>query len=236
MSQPSFKVNNVHATFLLGIKHLDLRALSQHPLAVNLTWPHKGDESRIYMSLHKPKAAVQIFATGSVVLTGCVSPEDTFEVSKKIVALVKRCLNANASLSAFSVNNVAADGTLGFRVQFRDVLDHYSSGLDVTYEPDRFPGLRWTIRKMTFSVFQNGNFTLTGAKTARVAYEAFVNLRQVAQGFTTDPILPLPDAPEFIDVIPSKDLTPSPPSEPSFAPGSTASEFHMDDLAGIDWL
>jgi TATA-box binding protein (TBP) (component of TFIID and TFIIIB) len=163
----------VHAGFDLGVANLDLRTFANHPDVHNVIWPHRRDYGRLYLTFRRPSATVQIFVKGGVILTGCASEAIARQIAEAVVTLVQKVFGTNARLNNFCINNVAANGDLGFKVRFRSVQEHCPK---VRFDSERFPGLQLVVNKVSVSVFQNGKITLTGAKNESEARNVFVVL------------------------------------------------------------
>jgi len=75
----------------------------------------------------------------------------------------------DAKVKGFKVNNMAADGSFGFKVDFQRLQERYSGEHQLSYDPEQFPGLRWSFgdqKDVSCSIFHNGKVTLTGAKVS----------------------------------------------------------------------
>lgn len=128
-------------------------------------------------------SAVYYLKTGKVIITGCMSMLEAKMFARRILRLVQRCYAPDLQhlvkwkACTFEIINIAADGSLGFNVNLNWVMKRYYDCTPApSFEPEDFPSVRWRPfpnASVSASIFANGKFTLTGAKTEIQVYETF---------------------------------------------------------------
>lgn len=128
-------------------------------------------------------SAVYYLKTGKVIITGCMSMLEAKKFARRILRLVQRCYDPDLQhlvkwkACTFAIINIAADGSLGFNVNLNWVMKRYwDCTPPPSFEPEDFPSVRWRPfpnASVSVSIFANGKFTLTGAKTEIQVNETF---------------------------------------------------------------
>lgn len=151
-----------------------------------------GDRKSSLQYVFRDRGNIQIFESGSVVGTGFASVEEAQRKTRQIAKLVSDVMKDIPSFTGevgwldFRINNMQATGDFGFALLFRPLL----SRPEVYYEPEEFPGIRWRyVHKddpsvnISFSIFQNGHFTVVGPRSTYMAYAAAEELQRTLLPF-----------------------------------------------------
>lgn len=175
---PPTQIQNVVSTFSLGVKGLNLRALSLQIPFCDYNPPRF---AAMTMRLREPRTTALTFSSGNMVCTGSKNIEESLYACRKYVRLLQH-YGIRVCFHNFRVQNIVASATLGFPVRLVDLAkDH---GAYVSYEPDLFPGLVLRIEqpKIVFLIFRSGKVVITGARriedisdTFRGVYCEFLN-------------------------------------------------------------
>ena len=124
----------------------------------------------VFMTNRELRTTASIFANGKIVCTGAQSEADSHLTAKWCAKAVRKLGYKDASLSDFSVQNMAGTWNLGHRIGLQDLHDSLTkSGLkDFSYAPELFPGLifRMARPKVVLKIFASGKIGITGAKNA----------------------------------------------------------------------
>ncbi|MHA1409431.1 MAG: TATA-box-binding protein [Candidatus Odinarchaeia archaeon] len=172
----TYKVENVVASVTLDDK-IDLNKLSSNIAEAEY------DPSQfpgLVLRLQKPKAAILVFNTGRMVVTGLRSEDDAPEVVSKIIDRIRSAGIEIKSKPKIQVQNIVASGNLGAKLD----LEVASITLeDALYEPEQFPGLIYRAKypKVVFLLFSSGRIVCTGAKKETDVQEAVKKLDKVLQ-------------------------------------------------------
>jgi len=171
-STPPYKLQNVVATFFLGIDRIDLRHLAQTYPFVEYN-PSKFAAATV--RILKPRTTALIFASGKMVCTGAKTEQEARLASRKYVRVLQR-YNVPVSFCDFDIQNIVASAYLGRTMRLMELSQQY--GAYVSYEPDLFPGLvfRTTAPKLVFLIFRSGKVVITGAKRRQDIDDTFGRL------------------------------------------------------------
>jgi transcription initiation factor TFIID TATA-box-binding protein len=157
---PPFQLQNVVATFNIGIDRVDLRdlALTRPFIEYN---PHKFAAAT--MRIASPRTTALAFASGNMVCTGAKNEALSRLASRKYVRLLQKH-DVPVSFRDFKIQNIVAATNVQRTIKLNELAQAY--GPYVSYEPDLFPGLvfRTTAPKLVFLIFRSGKIVITGAK------------------------------------------------------------------------
>jgi len=158
---PKFQIQNVVATFNLGVDKLDLRELSLQRPFVEYN-PHKFAAATL--RLRDPKTTALAFASGNLVCTGSKDEMTSRWASRRYVRLLQRH-GVSVLFRRFKIQNIVASANTGHPLKLKELSVKY--GPYCSYEPDLFPGLvfRTSEPKLVFLCFRSGKVVITGAKT-----------------------------------------------------------------------
>ena len=171
---PKFKIQNVVATFNLGVDKLDLRELSLQ-LPFTEYNPHKFAAATL--RLRNPRTTALAFASGNLVCTGSKDEMTSRWASRRYVRLLQR-YGVPVQFRRFKIQNIVASCNTGHPLMLKELATQY--GHYVSYEPDLFPGLvfRTSEPKLVFLCFRSGKVVITGAKTRKEIEETLELLFQ----------------------------------------------------------
>lgn len=158
---PSFELQNVVATFNLGVDHLDLRAIALEKAFIEYN-PQKFAAATL--RIRSPRTTALAFASGNMVCTGAKTELESRLASRKYVRLLQKH-GIPVSFRAFKIQNIVASAEIPHTLKLLELSRSY--GPYVSYEPDLFPGLvfRTTAPKLVFLLFRSGKIVITGAKS-----------------------------------------------------------------------
>jgi len=162
-STPEYRLQNVVATFYLGIDRIDLRRLAQVYPFVEYN-PSKFAAATV--RIREPRTTALIFASGKMVCTGAKTEMEARLASRKYVRVLQR-FHVPVSFRDFEIQNIVASTYLGRTMRLMELSQQF--GAYVSYEPDLFPGLvfRTTNPKLVFLIFRSGKVVITGAKSRK---------------------------------------------------------------------
>lgn len=157
---PPFQLQNVVATFNIGLERIDLR---------NLALTHSFIEYNPYkfaaatMRISNPRTTALAFASGNMVCTGAQTEAKSRLASRKYVRLLQKH-GVPVSFRDFKIQNIVAATYVHRTIKLNELAKAF--GPFVSYEPDLFPGLvfRTTDPKLVFLIFRSGKIVITGAK------------------------------------------------------------------------
>jgi transcription initiation factor TFIID TATA-box-binding protein len=157
---PPFTLQNVVATFNIGLERIDLRdlALTRPFIEYN---PFKFAAAT--MRISEPRTTALAFASGNMVCTGAKTEALSRLASRKYVRLLQKH-DVPVSFRDFKIQNIVAATYVKRTIKLNELAEAY--GPYVSYEPDLFPGLvfRTTAPKLVFLIFRSGKIVITGAK------------------------------------------------------------------------
>ena len=157
---PHFELQNVVATFNLGVDHLDLRAIALRKPFIEYN-PQKFAAATI--RIREPRTTALAFASGNMVCTGAKNEIESRIAGRKYVRILQKH-GIPVSFRDFKIQNIVASAELPHTLKLLELSQTY--GPYVSYEPDLFPGLvfRTTAPKLVFLLFRSGKIVITGAK------------------------------------------------------------------------
>lgn len=158
---PEFELQNVVATFNLGVDHLDLRAIALEKPFIEYN-PQKFAAATL--RIRQPRTTALAFASGNMVCTGAKTEMESRLAGRKYVRLLQKH-GIPVSFRAFKIQNIVASAEVPHTLKLMELSRSY--GPYVSYEPDLFPGLvfRTTEPKLVFLLFRSGKIVITGAKS-----------------------------------------------------------------------
>ena len=160
---PTFELQNVVATFCMGLDRIDLRALALTRPFIEYN-PHKFAAATF--RIMKPRTTALAFASGNMVCTGGKTELLARYASRKYVRLLQKH-GVPVSFRNFQIQNIVASTYVGHTLKLHEIAQAY--GPYVSWEPDLFPGLVFRTtdheqRSLVFLCFRSGKIVITGAK------------------------------------------------------------------------
>ena len=169
---PSFELQNVVATFNLGVDYLDLRAIALHKPFIEYN-PQKFAAATL--RIREPRTTALAFASGNMVCTGAKTEIQARVAGRKYIRLLQKH-GIPVSFRDFRIQNIVASAEVPYTLKLLELSQTY--GPYVSYEPDLFPGLifRTTVPKLVFLLFRSGKIVITGAKSRSEIESTFKQL------------------------------------------------------------
>lgn len=169
---PKFELQNVVATFNLGVDNLDLRAIALEKPFVEYN-PQKFAAATL--RIRDPRTTALAFASGNMVCTGAKLEVLSRLAGRKYVRVLQKH-GIPVSFRNFKIQNIVASAEVPHTLKLMELSRAY--GPYVSYEPDLFPGLvfRTTAPKLVFLLFRSGKIVITGAKCRSEIAETFRSL------------------------------------------------------------
>lgn len=168
----TWRIVNLVATVVLNVKIpvdklLDLEDITYDPEqfpGANLKLKTKSSNN----------VSILIFTTGKLVISGLKTKEDFEDTIEKLRELFKEKLGIEIPKNVeYRIQNFVANGQ--FKYNNIDI-SKLAEEEDATYNPEQFPGVPIKYKtksgEVTFLVYKNGKFVLTGAKSFDEAEEA----------------------------------------------------------------
>ena len=127
-----------------------------------------------------PKATLNIYESGKIVMSGLKEIEDCEIAAKKFADILSEP-NKLISVCKLCITNMVYSGFFGRNVNLIDFVNEinraYKHGgdLSASYEPELFSGVRCSKRstKQRITIFRNGRFFITGVKNEEHAIDIF---------------------------------------------------------------
>jgi transcription initiation factor TFIID TATA-box-binding protein len=169
---PPFELQNVVATFNLGVDYLDLRSIALHKPFIEYN-PQKFAAATI--RIRNPRTTALAFASGNMVCTGAKTEIQSRLAGRKYVRILQKH-GIPVSFRNFHIQNIVASAEIPHTLKLHELSESY--GPYVSYEPDLFPGLvfRTTKPKLVFLLFRSGKIVITGAKSKDEIVKTFAAL------------------------------------------------------------
>lgn len=169
---PAFELQNVVATFNLGVKHLNLRKISLEKPFIEYN-PSKFAAATL--RLRSPRTTALAFASGNMVVTGAKTEHMSRLASRKYVLVLQKH-GIPVCFSKFKIQNIVASAYIPHALRLKELSEDY--GTYVSYEADLFPGLvfRTTNPQLVFLLFRSGKIVITGARTRQQIQYTFHRL------------------------------------------------------------
>lgn len=177
---PPFELQNVVATFNLGVDYLDLRAIALHKPFIEYN-PQKFAAASL--RIRSPRTTALAFASGNMVCTGAKTEIESRFAGRKYVRVLQKH-GIPVSFRDFKIQNIVASAEIPHALKLVELSRAY--GPYVSYEPDLFPGLvfRTTAPKLVFLIFRSGKVVITGAKCRNEIQKTWIMLfRGIIQQF-----------------------------------------------------
>lgn len=171
---PPFQLQNVVATFNIGLDRIDLRSLALTRPFIEYN-PHKFAAAT--MRITNPKTTALAFASGNMVCTGAKNEDLSRLASRKYARLLQKH-GVPVSFRDFKIQNIVAAANVNRTLRLNELAEAY--GPYTSYEADLFPGLvfRTTAPKLVFLLFRSGKVVITGAKKREEIKTTFDKLYQ----------------------------------------------------------
>ena len=155
---PSIRMQNVVATFNLGVDQIDLKRLALSTLFVEYN-PKKFAAATC--RIEYPRTTALIFASGNMVCTGAKDELRARLAGRKYVRILQEA-GIGVSFNDFKIQNLVASVSVGGLLKLADMAHDY--GACCGYEPDLFPGLVLRVEnpKIVYLCFRSGKIVITG--------------------------------------------------------------------------
>lgn len=114
--------------------------------------------------MQNPKSAALIFASGRIVITGLVTPEDIPVALQNLLNDFKRAEVPCEDKPQVAIKNIVCSYNLGSPCSLNRIMITLMDSENVEYEPEVFPGLvcRISDPKLVFLLFSSGKTIITG--------------------------------------------------------------------------
>tara|TARA_B110000977_G_C11090364_1_gene496610 strand:- start:5559 stop:6320 length:762 start_codon:yes stop_codon:yes gene_type:complete len=154
------QVQNCVATFSLGVKNINLKALS---LRLKYTDYNPIRFAAMTIRLANPRTTALVFGSGNMVCTGSKDIDGCLLSCRKYVRLLQHA-GVQVCFHNFRVQNIVASVAVPHPINLYELSQAH--GAHVSYEPEMFPGmvLRIDRPKLVFLIFRSGKIVITGAK------------------------------------------------------------------------
>jgi TATA-box binding protein (TBP) (component of TFIID and TFIIIB) len=131
----------------------------------NVRYNHDLFRSAVWQNMDNPRAALNIFKSGRVVIVGAKQPDDAWKVVYGVFLMYQKRLGIRMRvLNLTEVNNVRHIN-LGFAIHFAKFLHKHE--LEIVYDK-AFAGATWRIQPeggLSLVVFETGQIVICGAFT-----------------------------------------------------------------------
>jgi transcription initiation factor TFIID TATA-box-binding protein len=114
--------------------------------------------------MQNPKSAALIFASGRIVITGLVTPEDIPVALQNLLQDFRRAEIPCEDNPQVAIKNIVCSYNLGNPCSLNRIIISLMDSENIEYEPEVFPGLvcRITDPKVVFLLFSSGKTIITG--------------------------------------------------------------------------
>jgi transcription initiation factor TFIID TATA-box-binding protein len=114
--------------------------------------------------MQNPKSAALIFASGRIVITGLVTPEDIPVALQNLLNKLKKAKIPCQDNPQVAIKNIVCSYNLGSPCNLNRIMIGLMDSENIEYEPEVFPGLvcRITDPKVVFLLFSSGKTIITG--------------------------------------------------------------------------
>lgn len=154
-------IQNCVATFSLGVKNINLKAL-----ALRLKYCDYNPQrfAAMTMRLCDPKTTALAFGSGNMVCTGSKQVDKCLLACRMYVRILQKA-GVRVCFHNFKIQNIVASANVGHPLKLYEMSNEH--GANVSYEPELFPGLvlRISVPKVVFLLFRSGKIVITGAKS-----------------------------------------------------------------------
>mgnify|MGYP001964692870 CR=1 FL=1 len=168
-------MQNVVATFNLGIDSMDLKHLAMSTLYVEYN-PKKFAAATCRIVY--PRTTALIFASGNMVCTGAKDELRARLAGRKYVYILQNA-GFNVKFCNFKIQNLVASVNVGGLLKLREIARDY--GACCGYEPDLFPGLVFRVEnpKIVYLCFRSGKIVITGGQAREAVMQSFEHVYTV---------------------------------------------------------
>lgn len=127
----------------------------------------KGRFPGLVYRIKKPKVAMLIFSSGSVICTGARKEEDVYIASEMLVKKLNSLGIPLTKKPTVLIQNIVASTMFDHNIN----LDMLAEHPDMEYEPEQFPGLMYRLSdpETVMLIFRSGRIVVTGAKSTQAA-------------------------------------------------------------------
>jgi len=169
---PEVNVENCVATFSLGVKHLNLRRISQRLCFCDFNPPKF---AAMTIRIKDPKTTALCFSSGNMVCTGSKNITESLLACRKYTRLLQKH-GIPVCFDGFKIQNIVASVACPFPLKLANIAEDH--GPYVSYEPNLFPGavLRVENPKVVFLMFRSGKIIITGARDIKDIKKAFLSV------------------------------------------------------------
>lgn len=166
---PEIQMQNVVATFNLGVEHIDLARLACNTEFVEYN-PKKFAAATA--RIRSPRTTALIFASGNMVCTGAKDEMRARLAGWKYVSILRKS-GFDVRFCNFRVQNLVASTNISGLLDLEQLSTAY--GACAGYEPDLFPGLILRIEspKVVYLCFRSGRIVITGARSRELIHSSF---------------------------------------------------------------
>lgn len=158
----SLKIENIVVSGSVA-DSFDLKSLSGTVSGCTLD-PKKFPGAVLHMQ--DPKSVALIFASGRVVITGLLTPEDVPVAVRNLVAALTGAGISCKTEPQVGIKNMVCSYNLGSPCNLTRIMIALMDTENIEYEPEVFPGLvcRITDPKVVFLLFSSGKTIITGGR------------------------------------------------------------------------
>ena len=169
---PKIHMQNVVATFNLGITEINLKELALNTLFVEYN-PKKFAAATCRIVY--PRTTALIFASGNMVCTGAKDEIRARLAGRKYVRILQQA-GIPVHFQKFKIQNLVASVSIGSLLKLREMAHDY--GACCGYEPDLFPGLVLRVEnpKIVYLCFRSGKIVITGGHSRSDVVNSFSNV------------------------------------------------------------
>ncbi|MHA1593255.1 MAG: TATA-box-binding protein [Candidatus Baldrarchaeia archaeon] len=157
--KPTYRVENIVASVVLDCR-IDLERVAS--VLPNVEYDPEQFPGLV-IRLQNPKAAVLVFNTGKMVVTGLKREEHAKIVVNKVIEKLRKAGIQIEGEPKIQIQNIVSSGSIGAEID----LEMAAMTLeDALYEPEQFPGLIYRMKdpNVVFLLFSSGKIVCTGAK------------------------------------------------------------------------
>ena len=114
--------------------------------------------------MQNPKSAALIFASGRIVITGLVIPDDIPVALQNLLKNLKKAKIPCQDSPQVAIKNIVCSYNLGSPCSLNRIMISLMDSENIEYEPEVFPGLvcRISDPKIVFLLFSSGKTIITG--------------------------------------------------------------------------
>ena len=131
--------------------------------------------SGLIIKLETTGVTALLFKTGSICLSGAKSVEIMTDSLLDLIHALKTVGRYDADLLEFRITNICGSMRLPCGVDLIKLADHYRR--ECSYEPEIFPGAKFTSDGIIYTVHHTGSLFATGFKDEEIMEKAFNNVK-----------------------------------------------------------